>query len=114
MRKVPLAKAVLPPRLSCGARSSTRTLAPCSRAESAAHMPAPPPPTTITSYMNSFFHWMLCFRQSQHRFDHRRRIGDALAGDVVAGAVRDRSEQNRRADGQRRGGVLGKQLRCDV
>src|SRR4029079_8408090 len=49
MRKVPLAKAVLPPRLSRGARSSTRTLAPFSRAESAAHMAAPPPHTTITS-----------------------------------------------------------------
>src|SRR6476469_4774507 len=49
MRKVLLAKAVLPPLLSRGARSSTRTLAPFSRAESAAHMPAPPPPTTLTS-----------------------------------------------------------------
>src|SRR3954470_2485506 len=49
MRKVPLAKAVLPPRFSRGPRSSTRTLAPFSRAESAAHIPAPPPPTTITS-----------------------------------------------------------------
>ena len=56
----------------------------------------------------------LRLRQPQHRLDHRRRIGDALAGDVVAGAVRHRGKQDRRADGQRRGGVLRQQLRGDV
>src|SRR3989304_5173642 len=41
---------LLPPRSDSGARSSTSTLAPCSRAERAAQSAAFPPPTTITSY----------------------------------------------------------------
>src|SRR5262249_40991652 len=40
----------LPPRHASGAFSSTRTRAPCSRADSAAHMAAFPPPTTTTSW----------------------------------------------------------------
>src|SRR3989442_10152985 len=49
-RKPPAVKKPLPPRHVSGAFSSTRTRAPCSRAESAAHIAALPPPTTITSY----------------------------------------------------------------
>src|SRR5262245_18807654 len=48
-RKPPAVKNPLPPRHSSGAFSSTSTRAPCSRAESAAHMAALPPPTTTTS-----------------------------------------------------------------
>jgi len=48
-RKPPAVKKPLPPRQASGAFSSTRTRAPCSRAESAAHMAALPPPTTTTS-----------------------------------------------------------------
>src|ERR671930_1539430 len=49
-RKPPAVKNELPPRQASGAFSSTRTRAPCSRAESAAHSAALPPPTTMTSY----------------------------------------------------------------
>src|SRR5204862_3185889 len=49
-RKPPAVKKPLPPRQASGAFSSTRTRAPASRAESAAHMAALPPPTTMTSY----------------------------------------------------------------
>src|SRR3989304_4672212 len=38
------------PRPAAGAFSSPRACAPSSRAASAAHIPALPPPTTITSY----------------------------------------------------------------
>src|SRR5262249_30245582 len=48
-RKPPAVKNPLPPRHSSGAFSSTSTRAPCSRADSAAHMAALPPPTTTTS-----------------------------------------------------------------
>src|SRR3974390_2974983 len=44
----PAVNAVLPPASASGARSSTTTSAPCSRAESAAQRAAFPPPTTIT------------------------------------------------------------------
>src|SRR5687768_16783572 len=44
---------LLPPRSSCGARSSSSTLAPSSAADIAAHNAALPPPTTITSYFCS-------------------------------------------------------------
>src|SRR5688500_10637790 len=40
---------LLPPRISRGAHSSTIQVAPASRAVSAAHIPALPPPTTTTS-----------------------------------------------------------------
>ena len=49
-RKPPAVKNPLPPRHASGAFSTTSVLAPASRAESAAHMAALPPPTTITSY----------------------------------------------------------------
>src|SRR5688500_7284183 len=49
-RNPPAVKKPLPPRHASGAFSSTSTRAPCSRAESAAHMAALPPPTTMTSY----------------------------------------------------------------
>src|SRR3990172_6298446 len=49
-RKPPAVKKPFPPRHASGAFSSTRMRAPCSRAASAAHIPALPPPTTITSY----------------------------------------------------------------
>src|SRR3954469_25233558 len=48
-RKAASVNAELPPRASRGARSRTSTLAPCSAAETAAHMAALPPPTTMTS-----------------------------------------------------------------
>ena len=50
----------------------------------------------------------------QHRFDHGRGVGGALARDVVRAAMRDRGEQDRRADGQRRGSVLCQKLRGDM
>src|SRR4051812_27442939 len=49
----PAVNAVLPPRSASGARSSTSTSAPRSRAARAAHMAALPPPTTITSAPSS-------------------------------------------------------------
>src|ERR1700682_2180370 len=49
-RKPPAVKKPLPPRQASGAFSSTSTRAPCSWADRAAHIPALPPPTTITSY----------------------------------------------------------------
>src|SRR5687767_365286 len=49
----PAVKRELPPDSSCGARSSTSTLPACSRADSAAQNAALPPPTTITSYIQS-------------------------------------------------------------
>ena len=49
-RKPPAVKKPLPPRQASGAFSSTSTRAPCSWADSAAHIAALPPPTTITSY----------------------------------------------------------------
>jgi hypothetical protein len=48
-RKPPAVKKPLPPRQVSGAFSSTRTRAPCSRAESAEHIAALPPPMTMTS-----------------------------------------------------------------
>jgi hypothetical protein len=48
-RKPPAVKKPLPPRHASGAFSSTSTFAPASRAESAAHIAALPPPTTTTS-----------------------------------------------------------------
>src|SRR2546425_13353072 len=48
-RNPPAVKKPLPPRHSSGAFSSTSTRGPCSRAESAAHIAALPPPTTTTS-----------------------------------------------------------------
>src|SRR5262245_13272129 len=48
-RKPPAVKKPLPPRHASGAFSRTSTRAPCSRAESAAHIAALPPPTTMTS-----------------------------------------------------------------
>ena len=47
-RKIPPEKRLLPPRCSRGAASSTRTRAPCSCADNAAHNAALPAPTTIT------------------------------------------------------------------
>src|SRR5579871_4784365 len=44
---------LLPPRKSRGALSSMRTLAPRSRAQSAAHRAAFPPPATRTSYLGN-------------------------------------------------------------
>src|SRR5579871_1900367 len=49
MRNPPPVNAELPPRRSSGARSSSSTRAPLSRADSAAHSAALPPPITITS-----------------------------------------------------------------
>src|SRR6266704_5970051 len=49
MRISPAVKRELPPASSCGARSRTSTRCADSRAESAAHRAALPPPTTITS-----------------------------------------------------------------
>src|SRR6266850_689871 len=49
-RKPPAVKNPLPPRHVSGAFSTTSVRAPASRADSAAHMAALPPPTTITSY----------------------------------------------------------------
>src|SRR5262245_43355172 len=49
-RNPPAVKNELPPRQASGAFSTTSTRAPCSRADSAAHMAALPPPTTMTSY----------------------------------------------------------------
>src|SRR5215472_8687605 len=49
-RKPPAVKKPLPPRHASGAFSSTTARAPCSWADSAAHIAALPPPTTITSY----------------------------------------------------------------
>src|SRR5262249_5282028 len=49
-RKPPAVKKPLPPRHASGAFSSTSTRAPCSCADSAAHIAALPPPTTMTSY----------------------------------------------------------------
>src|SRR5262249_22951820 len=49
-RKPPAVKNPLPPRHASGAFSTTSVRAPSSRAESAAHIAALPPPTTITSY----------------------------------------------------------------
>src|SRR5580765_7778924 len=49
-RKPPPVKKPLPPRQASGAFSSTSTRAPCSWADRAAHIPALPPPTTMTSY----------------------------------------------------------------
>ena len=46
----PPAKRLLPPDSSSAAASSMATLAPFSRADSAAHKAALPLPTTITSY----------------------------------------------------------------
>ncbi len=48
-RNPPAVKKPLPPRQASGAFSSTRTRAPVSRADRAAHMAALPPPTTTTS-----------------------------------------------------------------
>ena len=48
-RKPPAVKKPLPPRHASGAFSSTITRAPASRADSAAHIAALPPPTTTTS-----------------------------------------------------------------
>ena len=48
-RKPPAVKNPLPPRQASGAFSSTSVRAPASRADSAAHMAALPPPTTTTS-----------------------------------------------------------------
>src|SRR6266704_305917 len=50
MRKSPAVKRELPPASVSGARSSTTTRSADSRAESAAHRAALPPPTTITSH----------------------------------------------------------------
>ena len=47
-RKAPAVKRLLPPLSSRGARSSTVTLAPFSRAANAAHKSALPPPTIST------------------------------------------------------------------
>src|SRR5437773_6508099 len=49
MRKRPAVKRELPPASASGARSRTSTRRADSRAESAAHRAALPPPTTITS-----------------------------------------------------------------
>src|SRR5947208_8590786 len=49
MRRSPAVKRELPPASSSGARSRTSTRCADSRAESAAHRAALPPPTTITS-----------------------------------------------------------------
>src|SRR6266851_7386399 len=49
MRISPAVKREFPPASSCGARSRTSTRSADSRAESAAHRAALPPPTTITS-----------------------------------------------------------------
>src|SRR5690554_3913352 len=43
----------LPPRHSLGAASNSKTLAPASRAVSAAHKAALPPPITSTSYVGA-------------------------------------------------------------
>src|SRR5215470_12821024 len=49
VRMAPAVNAVLPPRSASGARSSTSTSAPASRAASAAHIAALPAPITRTS-----------------------------------------------------------------
>src|SRR2546425_7401269 len=49
MRRSPAVKRELPPASASGARSRTSTRCADSRAESAAHRAALPPPTTITS-----------------------------------------------------------------
>src|SRR3981081_1476387 len=51
MRKRPAVKRELPPASASGARSRTSTRSADSRAESAAHKAALPPPTTMTSQL---------------------------------------------------------------
>src|SRR5216684_4957320 len=73
MRKRPAVKRELPPASASGARSRTRTRCADSRAESAAHKAALPPPTTITSQ------WMPGTFYSGGGPNRRSRLAENLA-----------------------------------
>src|SRR5512147_3111396 len=81
----------LPPRHARGAASSSSTLAPASRAISAAHRAALPPPITRTSTK------LLLARPGHHRGRVRRHLRVAELVGAVAG-LHEPIEQQERAD----------------
>src|SRR5580700_704343 len=79
----PAVKRELPPRSASGAASTINTDAPVSRAASAAHSAALPPPTTITSYPSAMIRRSITLSEWSRSSPVRRCRREDARGDRV-------------------------------